>query len=130
MLNNMKIEHVAIASNSVEDSDKFFINLLGLKKTRSFIVSADLMVQFFNVDKEQQIIRYENDTLSFEVFITNDDSKSKDIFSHICLVVENHEGFIEKSRSLGFEVIKVPRKSGEGYYLFIKDFFGNLYEIK
>ena len=126
----MKIEHVAIASNSVDDSDKFFINLLGLKKTRSFIVSADLMVQFFNVDKEQQIIRYENDTLSFEVFITNGDSKSKDIFSHVCLVVENREILIEKSRSLGFKVIKVPRKSSEGYYLFIKDFFGNLYEIK
>ncbi|MFX0072637.1 MAG: VOC family protein [Candidatus Hermodarchaeota archaeon] len=126
----MKIEHIALASNSEYDSDKFFKDLLGLKKTRSFIVSADLMVQFFNVDKEQQIIRYENDTLSFEVFITNSDSKSKDIFSHVCLVVDNHETFVEKTRSLGFNVIKVPRKNREGYYLFIKDSFGNLYEIK
>lgn len=126
----MKIEHVALASNSEEDSDKFYIELLGLEKTRSFTVSADLMAKFFGVDKEQNIIRYENDSLSFEVFITNDDSHSRDIYTHACLVVENRDSFLNKSRSLGFTTIKVPRKNGQGYYLFIKDNYGNLYEIK
>ena len=126
----MKAEHFAVASNSEADSDKFFINLLGLKKTRSFNVSADLMEQFFNVKKEQKILRYENNEVSFEVFITNDTSKSKDLFTHVCLIVENRDEFLKKSLSLGYTTIKVPRKDGDGYYLFIRDSFRNLYEIK
>ena len=31
---------------------------------------------------------------------------------------------------MGFDVVKVPIKDGEGYYLFIKDLFDNLYEIE
>ncbi len=126
----MKVEHIAVASNSEGDSDKFFINLLGLRKARSFNVSADLMEQFFGVKKEQQLIRYENDDLSFEIFITDDNSKTKDLFTHICLVVEDRDKFVEKSLSMGYTTIKVPRKGGDGYYLFIKDSYENLYEIK
>ncbi len=126
----MKVEHSAVASNSEVDSDRFFINLLGLRKARSFNVSADLMEQFFGLKKEQQLIRYENDDLSFEIFITDDNSKSKDIFTHVCLVVEDRDEFVKKSLSMGYTTIKVPRKDGNGYYLFIKDSYENLYEIK
>jgi catechol 2,3-dioxygenase-like lactoylglutathione lyase family enzyme len=126
----MKIDHIAIACCSESDSDKFFIDLLGLKKVRTFRVSSDLMEKFFGVKKEQEIIRYENDDLSVEVFITNDDRKAKDIFTHSCLIVKNRDKFVEKASSMGFTVIKVPRKNSDGYYLFIKDSYQNLYEIK
>jgi len=126
----MKVEHIAVASNSEVDSDKFFINLLGLRKVSSFNVSADLIEQFFGVKKEQQLIRYENDDLSFEIFITDDNSKTKDLFTHVCLVVEDRDEFVKKSLSMGYTTIKVPRKDGDGYYLFIKDLYENLYEIK
>lgn len=126
----MKIDHIAVGSNSKQDADKFFVEFLGLKKTRSFIVSTDLMEQFFGVKKEQQIERYGNNDVSFEVFITNDDQKTNDIFTHSCLLLENRDVFAEKALSLGFSVIKVPRKESEGYYLFIKDSFHNLYEIR
>jgi len=126
----MKVEHIAVASNSEVDSDKFFINLLGLRKARSFNVSADLMEQFFGSNKAQRLIRYENDDLSFEIFITDDNSKTKDLFTHVCLVVEDRDEFVKKSLSMGYTTIKVPRKDGDGYYLFIKDSYGNLYEIK
>ncbi len=126
----MKVEHIAVASNSEVSSDDFFVNLLDLRKTRSFNVSADLMEQFFDVKKEQKIIRYENDEVSFEVFITDNTSKSKDIFTHVCLVVEDRDEFLNKALSMGYPTIKVPRKDGNGYYLFIKDTYGNLYEIK
>ena len=126
----MKVEHIAVASNSEADCDKFFLQLLGLKKTRSFDVSADLMEKFFNVKNEHQLIRYENDNLSFEVFITNDNKKCKDIFTHVCLLVDKKEDFINKASILGFTTIKVPRKDSEGFYYFVRDSFRNLYEIK
>ncbi len=125
----MKIEHLALGYNSEKEADRFFINLLGLKKIRSKSVSPDLMKNFFNMNRSYNFITYGNQYLNFEVFITDDMSKANDIFTHTCLMIENRDKFIEKAVSMGFEVIKVPRKEGIGYYLFIKDSFHNLYEI-
>ena len=126
----MKIEHLAVSSNSEEDSDNFFIKLLGLKKLRSFVVSSDLMEQFFKVKKEHKVIRYGNEEVSIEVFITDDKSKVLDKFTHICLVIEDRAKLIDTARQMNYEVIKVPRKNSDVFYLFLKDKFGNLYEIK
>jgi hypothetical protein len=126
----MKIEHVAVASNFEEDSDKFFINLLGLKKSRSFVVSKDKMEQFFGVSKEQDVIRYESSHMSVEVFLTKDDTKARDIFTHSCLLVSNRDELVDKAKKMNFPVIKVPRTDSDSYYLFLKDNYNNLYEIK
>lgn len=126
----MKIEHLAVSSNSEEDSDNFFIKLLGLKKLRSFVVSSELMEQFFKVKKEHKVIRYGNEEVSIEVFITEDKSKAIDKFTHMCLVIEDRAKLIDTARQMNYEVIKVPRKNSDVFYLFLKDKFGNLYEIK
>ena len=126
----MKIEHIAISSKSVEDCDKFFIELLGMKKERDFVVPDDLIEQFFGVRKNQRILRYENDELSVEAFLMDDDSIALDTFTHTCLLIEDREKLIKKARELNFRVIKVPRKNNTGFYLFLKDNFGNLFEIK
>lgn len=126
----MKIDHIAVSSKTVEDSDKFFIELLGMKKERDFIVSDHLMEQFFGVKKKQRILRYENENASVEAFIMNDDSRALDTFTHTCLLIEDREKLIEKAKQLNFKVIKVPRKNSTGFYLFLKDKFGNLFEIK
>jgi catechol 2,3-dioxygenase-like lactoylglutathione lyase family enzyme len=126
----MKIEHIAVASTSKKEADRFFNELLGLKEVRSFSVSADLMEKFFGQKKQQKIITYQNNNLNIEVFITDDNSNKKDIFTHACFLVEERDKFVEKALSMNFSVIKVPRKDGSGYYLFVKDSFQNLYEIK
>ena len=45
----MKIEHGAVATHSVEESDEFFISLLGFEKTREFVVDAELIEAFLGV---------------------------------------------------------------------------------
>ena len=126
----MKLEHIAVSSNSETESDKFFMHLLQLKKTRSFTVNSELSEKFFGIKKEQSIIHYSDDNMDVEVFITNDETKAKDIYTHVCLSVGNKEKVLEKAELLGFYVIKVPRNDVTSYYSFIKDHFGNLYEIK
>jgi len=127
---SLKIEHIAVSSNSEEKADKFFIELLDMKKERDFVVSDDLMEKFFGVKKEQRVLRYENEDLSVEVFITNDKNQALDRFTHTCLVVEDRIRLIERANKLNIEVIQVPRKNSDGFYLFLKDFYGNLFEIK
>jgi len=126
----MKLNHFAVASNSEDESDKFFIELLKLQKTRDFTVPAKLMEKFFEVSRDQRILRYEKENMAAEVFITEDESKKKDLFTHVCLEIENRDEFVRKGLDFGFKVIKVPREKSEGYYLFIQDGFGNIYEIK
>ena len=129
-MKNLKIEHVALASNSEVNSDKFYMNLLKLQKIKSFTVSKDLMNQFFGVDKDQEVIRYSNDFMNIEVFIINGNDKSFDKFTHTCIIVEDRDKLVTDARIKGYQVIKVPREGSDNYYLFIKDDFGNLFEIK
>jgi len=124
------IDHIALAANSASDSDKFFIELLGLKKIREKIVSADLMEQFFGLKKEHKFVSYGSNTMTFEVFISDDDTKVQDLYTHSCLLIENRDEFVKKAISLGYKTIKVPRNDGSGYFLFVRDSFQNLYEIK
>jgi len=126
----MKIDHIAVSSNSEEKAENFFNKLLGLKQIKSFMVSDDLMEQFFGVRKEQKIVRYGNDEVSVEVFITDEINQAYDKFTHACLVIEDRISLIEKARKLNIEVIQVPRKDSENFYLFLKDSYGNLFEIK
>ena len=126
----MKIEHIAVGYNSEEEADRFFIDLLGLKKIRSKSVPEDLMKKFFSVKKESKFVLYGNQDSNFEVFITNDNSRAQDVFTHSCLLIENRDEFVDKASSMGYDLTKVPRKDSNGYYLFIKDGFQNLYEIK
>jgi catechol 2,3-dioxygenase-like lactoylglutathione lyase family enzyme len=126
----MKIEHIALGYNSEAEADKFFITLLGLKKIRSKSVSSELIKAFFGVKGEYKFVHYAGNEVNFEVFITNDKSSVKDVFTHSCLIVENRDEFLSKSSSMGYDIVKVPRNESNSYYLFIKDTFGNLYEIK
>jgi hypothetical protein len=126
----MEIEHIAVGYNSEEEANNFFIELLGLKKIRSKSVPPDLMKKFFGVKKEHKFIVYGNQDLIFEVFITGEKSKANDIFTHVCLVIDNRDEFANRALLMGYDIAKVNRKDSDGYYLFVKDSFHNLYEIK
>jgi catechol 2,3-dioxygenase-like lactoylglutathione lyase family enzyme len=126
----LKLEHIALASNSEEESDKFFIDLLGLEKVKTFEVDKKKMSQFFDIKESHNFIRYQQQEFSVEVIVTNSLEKAKDRFTHTCIIVENSIKLIEKAIEMGYLTIKVPRDKGNGYYLFLRDNFGNLFEIK
>ncbi|MFX1344665.1 MAG: VOC family protein [Promethearchaeota archaeon] len=126
----MEIEHIGIGYNSEEEADKFFIVLLGLKKIRSKFVSENLMKKFFDAKRDCKYVIYGNKDSNFEVFITNDNSRAKDVYTHSCLLIEHRDDFVDKASSMGYDLVKVPRKDSDAYYLFIRDSFRNLYEIK
>ncbi|MGV9198290.1 MAG: VOC family protein [Promethearchaeia archaeon] len=123
------LEHIAVASNSEEESDKFFLKLLGMEKARSFKVAAWLTDKIFGINKEMQAIRYESDYISVEVFVTEKAGASQDIFTHNCLLVDDPDELVTRANKTGFHIKKIPRK-GKGFYYFINDSYKNLYEIK
>ena len=124
----MLVKHVGLTCSSEENSDKFYKNLLGLEKSGPKTLPAELARAIFNLDAELQIINYMDENIHFEIFITNRFSTSSRQIEHLCLEVDDLSGFIEKCRGLSVEVARIPK--GDKTLTFIKDYDGNLFEIK
>jgi catechol 2,3-dioxygenase-like lactoylglutathione lyase family enzyme len=126
----MKLDHVAVAANSEEQANRFFVELLGLTRTRTASVPAEMMRDLFGIERETPMLRYGSEGIDVEVFVTGDESRALDTYTHCCLVVDDREAFCQRARSMGLGVIRVLKKSGGGEVVFVSDFFGNRYEIK
>jgi len=124
----MKVYHYAVPFNSKEESDRFFCEFLGLGKMRDFFAPKDLMKALFNIDKEVEIVRYGNENIDIEVLIVEEPIKMNK-FNHIGLIIEDRDKLLDKAKAMGYETMIHPRDP-DSYFLFIKDIYGNLYEIK
>ncbi|MHA1271089.1 MAG: VOC family protein [Candidatus Helarchaeota archaeon] len=126
----MKFDHYAVFSKSEKDSDRFYGELLGLKKKYSFKVSSEMMNKIFKINEEFKVIRYGLEEFDIEVFITKSKLKIENPINHIGIVVKNKDRILKKTLEMGFYVNKVQKPEENSYYLFIKDSFGNYFEIK
>ncbi len=124
----MLLKHAGLTCSTEDSADKFYRDLLGLNKSEPKTLPADLSQAIFNLDAELQMVNYMNEHIHFEIFITNQSTPSQGQVEHLCLEVDDLHGFIEKCRSMEVEVALIPK--GEKTLTFIKDFDGNLFEIK
>ena len=128
MGDKMILRHIALVCSSDQNSDKFYGNLLGLKKIGSKSIPSALSKQIFGLDSELKIINYADDNIHFEIFISTQKSPDLKKIEHVCLEVEDLNKYLEKCRIMGVEILQIPK--GESYLVFVKDYDGNLFEIK
>lgn len=124
----MKIHHVALVSRSEENSDRFYRGLLGFEKIRSFTVSAELAGGFFGYDSSLRAMTYVKGEVTFEVFVVKEGATIHPRLHHVGLEVEGRGRFLEKCREMQVEIMEIPKE--ERIITMIKDFDGNLFEIK
>jgi len=124
----MRLKHVALTCSSEEKSDKFYQGLLGLEKSEPKTIESTLSKSIFNLDSELVIINYLNEDIHFEIFIADSSSNRTRQIEHLCLEVGDLNDFLYKCKTLGVEVAQIPK--GDKTLIFIKDFDGNLFEIK
>ena len=124
----MILKHVALTYSSEEKADRFFKNLLGLQKSDPKALPISLSKAIFNVEAELRMINYQNEKAHFEVFITGHSTKRSRQIEHVCLEVEDLPGFLEKCHNLNVDVSQIPK--GDRTLTFIRDYDGNLFEIK
>ena len=124
----MLLKHVGLTCSIEDNADKFYRDLLGLNKSEPKILPADLSNAIFNIDRQLQIINYMNENLQFEIFITGERRNGFESIDHQCLEVDDLSIFIEKCRKMGVALSQIPK--GDKTLTFIKDFDGNLFEIK
>jgi catechol 2,3-dioxygenase-like lactoylglutathione lyase family enzyme len=124
----MILQHVALTCSSEKKSDRFYKNLLGLENSGSKMLSKTLSKAIFNIEAELLMINYRSQQLHFEIFIAGDSENSIKQITHVCLEVEDLETFLKKCQDLDVEVSQIPR--GDRTLTFIRDYDGNLFELK
>ena len=124
----MNLIHVALTCSSEEKADTFYLNLLGLKKSAPKTLAAEISEAIFGIRTELTIINYVGESAHFEIFISRRRQEDVRPIEHVCLEVNDLSEFLQKCNRLKVAVIQVPK--GGSLITFIKDFDGNLFEIK
>jgi len=124
----MLLRHVALTCSSEKKSDRFYKNLFGLEKSGPKILPTALSIAIFNLDSELMMINYRDEHVHFEIFITGHSMNDGRQVEHACLEVDNLQNFLKKCRDLDVEISQIPK--GDRTLTFIRDFDGNLFEIK
>lgn len=124
----MLLKHAGLTCSTEDKADKFYRDLLGLNKSAPKTLPAELSKAIFNLESELKMINYMDEHVHLEIFVTNQPSAAPRPIDHLCLEVDDLTGFIEKCRGMQFAVALIPK--GEKTLTFIKDFDGNLFEIK
>ncbi|MBW2439840.1 MAG: VOC family protein [Deltaproteobacteria bacterium] len=124
----MNLKHVALVSSSEERADTFYAVLLGLTKSEPKTLPRELSKAIFNVDQKLVMINYRDDRVHFEIFIAPSDGENSTKIEHTCLEVDDLDVFLEKCHRLNIDVRRIPK--GDKTLTFIRDFDGNLFEIK
>jgi catechol 2,3-dioxygenase-like lactoylglutathione lyase family enzyme len=124
----MKLNHVALICRSEQSADDFYEAVLGLKKTKAFVLSSDLTHRIFGIEREYRVLVYGNDKFTAEIFVSERPAELGTGLEHICLEVKDREEFVERCKAKGVEVNRVPK--GDAMLTFVKDYDGNLFEIK
>lgn len=124
----MILNHAGIINKSEEHAVKFYVDFLGLEKTREFTLPSDLSGQLFSFSMDIKILVFEKDGIKLEVFISPEFDPASPDYGHIGLFVDDISEIIEKAPQAGVELI--TGKTGEKTVHFLRDFSGNLIEIK
>jgi len=120
--------HVAVARRSERESDLFFVDLLGLERTRARDLAPELAGRIFGREVACRMVDYERGGIRFEVFVPADGQLGESGFGHVCLAVEDREELLARCDGYDPRVIRVLREGGD--IVFLEDRDGNLYEIQ
>jgi catechol 2,3-dioxygenase-like lactoylglutathione lyase family enzyme len=126
MIKNTTMNHVALQCSDRAAAQRFFTDVLDIPRQRSFSLSPETAQAIFGSPEEIQIDVYDNGLLKIEVFITA--SKQASTYTHVCLEVASKQTFITRCLHHNIQPLIIHKDNKE--LLFIKDFSGNLYEIK
>jgi catechol 2,3-dioxygenase-like lactoylglutathione lyase family enzyme len=121
-------KHTALVCSQEANADRFYQQLLGLEKAGPKVLPPSLAKAIFNIDAELTIINYTGTGIHFEIFIAPGQPRNGQKIAHTCIEVDDRRLFLDACRNLGISVNQVPR--GEHVLLFVRDFDGNLFEVK
>ena len=122
----MELKHIGLAISEINEITDFYIEILGMKQARTFVLNKTLAETIFGCDIDTPVFLMQKDNFFLEIFIAPLASTKK--FAHICLSVEKRELVYAKAKAKGFQCNRIKRKPHD--LIFIRDGSGNIFEIK
>jgi methylmalonyl-CoA/ethylmalonyl-CoA epimerase len=124
----MVLNHIGIVNGSAEQAELFYSDFLKFDKTREFIVPPELSLQLFELSREIRALVFEREGIKLEVFICPECKLPSPDLSHFGLFLDDLSATVAQARKAG--VKHIIGKTAEKTVHFIRDFYGNLIEIK
>ncbi len=124
----MEILHIGLAASSEEKADRFFIDILGLGKSEAKTIDKKLAQAIFGLNAELLVIRYQGQSVLYEIFAYPSYEAPQKQVAHSCLKVTDLANIVSQCRDAGLKVVEVPK--GSSVVTFISDYDGNLFEMK
>lgn len=124
----MRIRHVGLICRSEESADRFYEQFLGLKKLERKVLPAALSEALFHVNSELVMLNYLGDALHFEIFIHDKDGGTASPIAHVSLEVGDLKAFLKRCAMMNVSLLRVAK--GADWITFVRDYDGNLFEIK
>ena len=124
----MVLNHVGIINGNAEQAELFYKDFLKFDKTRDFLLSSELSSQLFELSREIRVLVFERDGIKLEVFICPECTLPSPDLSHIGLFLDDLTATVEQAQQSGIKHI-IGETSDKTVH-FIRDFHGNLIEIK
>ena len=123
----MELNHIGITNKSEEQALQFYRDFLGLEKTKEILLPPELSEQLFSLSQEIKVLVFEKPGIKVEVFIS-DFQHANPNFTHFGIMLDNFSDVTEKAHRSHVDIIIGKHKDKTVYFL--KDFSGNLIEIK
>jgi catechol 2,3-dioxygenase-like lactoylglutathione lyase family enzyme len=125
---SLSLNHIALWSSSEKNANTFFTDLLGFTFLYKFHATRTIIEDIFSINRPMNILVFGNDSLKIEIFINDQLQYDHHPINHICLNVDNIDDIFNRAKQY-----KLPRKvikRDNRNIFFIKDFDGNLFELK
>jgi len=126
MVEGPLFNHVALQCNDNKEAEIFFTEILGIPINKKFTISRELSEAIFDIDQSVDVEVYGNNETIFEIFINPTEENRG--YGHVCIEIDNKKEFIARCKRYEIKP-KVISKDGKRL-LFVRDFSGNLFEIK
>ena len=126
-----RIEHVAIAVNDIDKSNKIFEKILGYKYDKFEIVEKEgVVTSFFKLGESKiELVSSRNDDSAIAKYL----NKHSEGIHHIAILVDNIEDEIHRLQNEGIRILNdVPKKGADNKlicFLHPKDTNGVLIEL-
>jgi catechol 2,3-dioxygenase-like lactoylglutathione lyase family enzyme len=120
-------KHIGITITDPIEIEDFYKELLGLELEREFMLSKELNQKIFGFYEDVPVYLLKNGDVNLEIFVTQLPSRKN--YTHLCVELENREAFVEIAKQKGYRTVVLER-SERPDLIFVRDKFGNLFEIK
>ncbi len=124
----MQLHHVGIINKTEDQAVRFYQKFLGMEKVREYDVTSELSRQLFSHSDTLRAVTFSKQNVKIEIFLLPVFDLPSPNISHFCLHLDNFQEILETAHKAG--VTLITGKKGDRNVYFLRDFSGNLIEIK